>query len=73
MERKVTIIRSFDEADRAEKAYYQSLTPHERIRILFELNKRWPSRTPGSDPDRIERVYRIIKLSDSQGNDPEIA
>jgi hypothetical protein len=72
IEKKLEIIRSFEEADRADKAYYRSLTPHERLKILVELNRRWPSRSRSGDPDRIERVYRIIKLEDSPGTEREI-
>jgi hypothetical protein len=43
MDKVVTVSKSFDEADRADKAYYRSLTPQERLQILLELNSRWPT------------------------------
>jgi hypothetical protein len=51
---------SFEEADRADKAYYLSLTPDERLRIMCELcSLRIRSR---NDPSpRLARVYRVIE------------
>jgi hypothetical protein len=50
---------SFEEADAADRAYYRSLTPAERIQIMLELV--FPE---GSDAvnTRLERVFRIVKL-----------
>jgi hypothetical protein len=63
MEKTVTIHRSFEEADRAEKEYYRTLTPSQRLDILLELNKRWPT-NPNAEPDqRLARVYRITELA----------
>ncbi len=42
MEKVITVVRSFDEADRADKEYYRSLSPIERLAILLELNRHWP-------------------------------
>jgi hypothetical protein len=63
MEKVVTISKSFAESDRSDKAYYQGLTPRERLGILLELNSRWPTDHDGEAAQRLERVYRIIKLS----------
>ena len=63
MEKVVKISRSFEECDRADKEYYHSLSPERRLEILFELNRRWPARGEHGASDRLERVYRIIKLS----------
>jgi hypothetical protein len=60
MEKVVTKIRSFEAADRADKEYYHRLTPLERLEILLELNRRWPS-TDAPTSDRLQRVCRIIK------------
>ena len=58
MERTVRKFRTFEEAELAEREYYRSLAPDERLRILLELIER------GSDeaPKRFERVYRVVKL-----------
>jgi hypothetical protein len=62
MDKVVSVSTSFAEADRRDKAYYQSLSPLQRLEILFELNRRWPANDNVDDPQRVERVYRIIKL-----------
>jgi hypothetical protein len=63
MEKVVKVSRSFEECDRADKAYYHSLSPEQRLEILFELNSRWPVRDQDEASQRLERVYRIIKFS----------
>jgi hypothetical protein len=63
MEKVVKILKSFEESDRADKAYYRSLTPHQRLEILWELNRRWPTSGDDEASERLERVYRIVKLS----------
>jgi hypothetical protein len=63
IEMVVTISNSFEACDKADKAYYQSLTPQRRLEILFELNGRWPTSGNHAASGRLERVYRIVKLS----------
>jgi len=63
MEKIVKIHRSFEESDRADRKYYQSLSPQERLEILLELNKRWPVPQDAEATERPTRVYRIMKLS----------
>ncbi len=62
MEKVVGVVKSFDESDRADSAYYQSLTPHQRLVILWELNSRWPKNGDDETSGRLERVYRIVKF-----------
>ncbi|HEY2158927.1 MAG TPA: hypothetical protein VGH33_25075 [Isosphaeraceae bacterium] len=62
MEKVVHIARSFEEADRADREYYQSLTPLQRLEILFELNRRWPKDEHAQHPEGFARVCRIIKF-----------
>jgi hypothetical protein len=62
MEKVVKISKSFEECDRADKAFYQSLTPQERLKILWELNRRLRTGNDGRADERLERVYRIVKL-----------
>jgi hypothetical protein len=62
MEKVVKVLKSFEESDRADKAYYHSLTPQQRLEILWELNSRWPTSGDDKTPGRLERVYRITKL-----------
>jgi len=51
----------FEQADAADKTYYLSLTPEERIQLMCELCAL--SLGSRNDPARrLARVYRIIKL-----------
>lgn len=61
MEKKVQKFSSFGEAEKAEREYYRSLTPEQRIEILLELIARYRQRDDESS-ERLERVYRITKL-----------
>jgi hypothetical protein len=62
MERTVAKFSSFREAEQAEREYYRSLTPQQRLDIVFELIES--SRKEGdAASERFERVYRIVKLS----------
>jgi hypothetical protein len=53
---------SFAESDRADREYYRSLTPEQRLNILLELVAR-------AQADETEqgfaRVYRVVKLHQS--------
>jgi hypothetical protein len=61
MEKAVRIFHSFAEADKADDEYYRSLTPEQRLEILFDLVK---SQQPDEPEPRLERVCRIIKLQE---------
>lgn len=61
MEKTVTILHSFEEAEEAPRNYYRSLTPLERLQILLELNRRWREGIDADLSTRHERVYRMIK------------
>jgi hypothetical protein len=63
MEKVVRVVKSFEESDRADRAYYQSLTPQQRLEILWELNSRWPRSGDDETSEGLERVYRIVKFS----------
>ena len=58
----VAIAHSFTEAERADKEYYQGLTPLERLAIMLELNRRWSEPTHTDSAPGFQRVYRIVKL-----------
>ena len=58
-DRQVSVFRSFQEADDADRAFYRSLTPEQRLDILLELISQH------GRVKRLERVYRIVKLEDS--------
>jgi len=63
MERKVQIFKSFAEAKEADKTYYHSLTPAQRIDIMLRLRNQY--RPYGDDrTENFVRVFSIVKLSD---------
>jgi hypothetical protein len=62
MGKVVRIAKSFEEADRADREYYQSLTPVQRLEILFDQNRHWPKDEPVQHFEGLARVYRIIKF-----------
>ncbi len=63
MEKVARVVRSFAESDRLDRAYYHSLTPHQRIDILLELNQRSFGVPDAQPAERLPRVYRVIKFS----------
>ena len=63
MEPIVRKFASFAEADQADREYYQSLSPNERVQLVVQLMER--SKIFYDDPPQgLERVCRIIKLSE---------
>lgn len=61
MEAVVRRFASFAEAEEADREFYRSLTPEQRMAMLLEmLEFAWP----GEDgaPPRLERVYRIAEF-----------
>lgn len=55
MEKVVRVFKSHEEADRADREYYLSLTPAQRLSIVFTLVKQ-----SGPAADRFERVCRVV-------------
>jgi hypothetical protein len=53
--------RSFAEADKADREYYQSLLPEQRLEMLCDLIA---ASYPNEIKQRLERVCRIIKLQE---------
>ena len=53
---------SHEDSKNAEREYYRRLTPAQRLEILLELIDRRRDKSDASS-QRIERVYRIVKLS----------
>jgi Spy/CpxP family protein refolding chaperone len=53
--------RSFAEVGKADREFYHSLTPEQRLDILGEL---FASANSGANGQRIEKVGRIIKLQE---------
>lgn len=63
MNRASRVFRSFDEADAADDQFYADLKPEERLDLLLELVERHRSDF-GEAASRLERVHRIIELSE---------
>lgn len=64
MEITVRKFRSFQEADKADTLYYGKLTPKQRIEIMLTLTQQPSGKADETEP-RLERVFRIIELSQS--------
>jgi len=62
MQKVARVFSSFAESEKADLAYYRSLRPDQRMEILFELIAR---AQPDETEQRLERVYRIVKLAQS--------
>ncbi len=56
MEKKVVKFRSFEEAEKADRDFYDKLTPQARLEILLELLNHGPEQ-------RLERTYRVTKFA----------
>ena len=61
MEKVVRKFASFEEAEKADREYYRSLTPAERLAIMIDMI--YPE---GSDAanSRMEKVCRIVRFED---------
>jgi len=63
VEKPIKIFRSFAEAEEADKEFYNSLTPADRIQILLLLRDRY--RPYGDElTETFIRVCRVIKRSE---------
>jgi len=65
MRKVIQVFNSFAEAEKADRQYYQSLTPARRIQILLLLRSLYHSHNDGS----LKKVYRIIKRSELEATD----
>jgi len=64
MEKKWERFESFADAQKAEDAYYSSLSPNERVEILLDLVARYGEMYGGST-ERFERVFRVAHIKES--------
>jgi hypothetical protein len=62
MDKTIQVFNSFEEAEKANKEYYRSLTPSQRIERLLMLRDQF---RPYSNEltEGFKRVYRIIERS----------
>ena len=61
VEKRAVKFADLAEAEKADREFYRKLTGQERLDILLEMTKEATSRP-------LERVVRIIKLSDDRGS-----
>lgn len=65
MERIVRKFASHAEADAADREYYHSLTPQQRMQIMLEVVRRYRESFGDDARQGLKRVYRIVKLGES--------
>ena len=60
MERIIKVFKSVADAEKADREYYSSLTPAERVELLLVLREQY---SPYSDEltEGFERVYRVAE------------
>ena len=63
MDKVVRVFDSHQAADDADDEYFRRLTPQKRLDIFLEV--LWRGRNHDEAAERLERVYRIVKLSRS--------
>lgn len=61
MEIRVARFATFDEAEAATRSYYRSLSPQERLEILFQLREMAREDTDAG-AGRVAGVYRIAEV-----------
>jgi hypothetical protein len=61
---ELRVFSSFREAEEADKAFYASLSPQERVDLVLEMVARHRE-SMGEAGKGFERVYRVIELSQS--------
>ena len=55
-DKQIRLFRTFEEAEAADRDFYRSLTPEQRLNILLELIAR------NGSSKGLERVYRIVEF-----------
>jgi len=64
MDKAVRVFGTHADADRADRAYYASLTPAERLDILLQLVATYQESLDESAKG-FERVHRVVELARS--------
>ena len=64
MEKVLKVFSSLEEADRADDEYYASLSPQQRVDVLLDLIACYRE-SLGETSQRLERVCRVVELSES--------
>jgi hypothetical protein len=63
MQKVKRVFKSLAEAEKANKEYYKSLSPAQRLNILLTLIDQNKSNKPDEAGTGLKRVYRVIKRS----------
>jgi hypothetical protein len=63
MERVVRIFKQFEDADRADYAYFANLSPDDRVAMLLDIIENHRRRL-GESAERFERACRIVALGE---------
>ena len=61
MQKVTRVFKSFEEAEIADREFYQSLSPSQRLEILLTLISRNQSNKPDEAGRGLKRVYRVTK------------
>ena len=64
VELRCQVFHSHAEAEAADRAYYASLRPEERLNLLLEIIAQYRE-SLGEAAERFERVHRVVELSQS--------
>ena len=62
MEKVISVFQSFEESAQADKDYYHSLTPDQRLQILFDLRNQCPAGEHAESSFGLARVYKIVEF-----------
>lgn len=65
MEKVARKFNSHEDAESADDEFYASLTPKQRMEILFDMIEEWYGRSPDANERRPPRVHRIVELERS--------
>ena len=63
MQKTIQKFGSFADAEKADAAYYRSLSPGQRLDILLAMVEQMQPRD--ETERRLKRVYRIVELAES--------
>ena len=69
VKRTIQVFKSFADAEKADKAYYRSLTPNQRLEMLLELIDQNAPRTPDGSREEFKQVIRVVKRTHLKESD----
>ena len=63
MEKVIKVFKTHEDAEKADREFYKSLSCQERLDILLTLIARYQRALPDETGTGLKRVYRVIKRS----------